>query len=331
MDQQRGILLIRLKSMGDIVFTLPAVHALRSAFPAARLIFLISKEYAQLLEGFSDVSTRIELDRGHFRSLHPLRVIRETFRLLRQMRQDQLELAIDFQGYGETAFLTWASGAINRWGTVYRPGRTWAYTCAVPRDPNVHPAQDYLNLLHQNGVVVDPVRNEFALPKKYLAAAEQFFSTQGMRPDRSTLFIQPFTSAPQKNWPLNRYLEVAQHYRKQGWQILFGGGPADRAALEPIRAGGYPVAAGVPLLLSAGLAKLSTLVLGGDTGLLHLSVSLGQRVVMVMRTLLPGSTHPFRHKEWAIGPRAEGLIESIDVATVKQRLDQAWSELSNKS
>jgi len=330
MDQQRGILVIRLKSMGDIVFTLPAVHALRSAFPATRLIFLISKEYAQLLEGFSDVSTRIELDRGHFRSLHPLRVIRETFRLLRQMRQDHLELAIDFQGYGETALLTWASGAVDRWGTVYRPGRTWAYTCAVPRDPLAHPAQDYLNLLSHNGVNVNPVRNEFALPKKYRDAAEQFFSTQGMRPDRSTLFIQPFTSAPQKNWPLNRYLDVAQHYRKQGWQVLFGGGPADRAALEPVRGDGYPVAAGVPLLVSAGLAKLSTLVLGGDTGLVHLSVSLGQRVVMVMRTLLPGSTHPFLHKEWAIGGPAEGMIESIDVETVKQGLDQAWSELRNK-
>jgi ADP-heptose:LPS heptosyltransferase len=331
MDQQRGILLIRLKSMGDIVFTLPAVHALHSAFPAARLIFLISKEYAQLLDGFSDVSTRIELDRGRFRSLHPLKVIRETFRLLRQMRQEQLQLAIDFQGYGETAFLTWASGSVKRWGTVYRPGRKWAYTCAVPRDPLAHPAEDFLNLLRQNGVGVDPVRNEFALPKKYLDAAEQFFSSQGMRPDRSTLFIQPFTSAPQKNWPLNRYFDVAQHYRTQGWQVLFGGGPADRVALEPVREAGYPVAAGVPLLVSAGLAKLSTLILGGDTGLLHLSVSLGKRVVMVMRTLLPGSTHPFHHKEWAIGPPAEGMIESIDVATVKQGLDQAWSELRSKA
>ena len=328
MDQQRGILLIRLKSMGDIVFTLPAVHALRSAFPAERLIFLISKEYAQLLDGFPDVSKRIELDRGHFRSLHPVKLVRETFRLLRQMRQEQLELTIDFQGYGETAFLTWASGSSKRWGTVYRPGRKWAYTRAAPRDPTVHPAADYLNLLRQNGVGLEHVRNDFALPKKYLEAAEQFLSNQGMRPDRSTLFIQPLTSASQKNWPLNRYLEVAQHYQKQGWQVLFGGGPADRVALEPVRAAGYPVAAGVPLLVSAGLAKLSTLILGGDTGLLHLSVSLGKRVVMIMRTLRPGSTHPFQHKEWAIGPAAEGVIDSIDVALVKQRVDQARRELS---
>jgi hypothetical protein len=46
-----------------------------------------------------------------------------------------------------------------------------------------------------------------------------------------------------------------------------------------------------------------------------------------MRTLRSGSTHPFQHKEWAIGPKAEGLIESIDTLTVKERIDLAVSEL----
>ena len=329
MDQQPGILVIRLKSMGDVVFTLPAVHALRNGYPAAPLNFMISKEYAPLLEGFPGLSSKIILDRGRFRSLHPIKVTAETFKLMRQIRGEHLDLTIDFQGYGETALLTWASGAPKRWGTVYRPGRKWAYTCAVPRDSGAHPAQDCLNLLRQNGVTTGPVRNDFTLPKEPLEAAAHFFKTHDLLRDRPTLFIQPLTSAPQKNWPLSRYLEVAKHYKDLGWQIVFGGGPADSLALQPARASGYPVAAGTPLLVSAGLAKLSTLVLGGDTGLLHLSVSIGKRVVMLMRTLRPGSTHPFQHKEWAIGPRAEGSIDSIDTGLVKERIDQAASELKD--
>jgi ADP-heptose:LPS heptosyltransferase len=327
MGSQAGILVIRLKSMGDIVFTLPAVHALRSQFPESPLIFLISKEYAPLLEGFPGVALRIELDRGNFRSLHPVKLLLETFRLVRQVRGERFDVVIDFQGYGETAFLTWASGCTKRWGTVYRTGRKWAYTSPVPRNGRVHPADECLNLLRANGLGTGPVRNDFELPNQYKEAARQFFSNHDLHTDRPTLFIQPSTSQPKKTWPLSRYLELAQYYRELGWQIVFGGGPADQLILEPARIAGYPVSAGVPLLVNAGLAKLSSLVLGGDTGLLHLSVSLGKRVVMIMRALRPGSTHPFQHKEWAICAEVDASIHSIRTETVKQRIDQAWNEL----
>ncbi len=326
MHPRQGILLIRLKSMGDILFTLPAVHALRAAFPTAPITFLVSKEYAPLLEGFRELNSTIELDRGRFRGLRPLKILAEALSLMRQLRRDRPRLAVDLQGYGETAVLTRFSGAPERWGTVYRTGRKWAYTRAVPRNSQVHPADDHLALLMQNGIASPQVSNQFVLPQLALKKAAELFSTCGLRTDRATLFIQPFTSAPQKNWPLERYLDVADLSSKRGWQILFGGGPGDRVALNRASAAGYGVAAGAPLLVSAGLANLSALVLGGDTGLVHLAVAMGKRVVMIMRSILPGSTHPFQHKEWAIGPPAEGLINSITTETVAEHCARAGQE-----
>jgi ADP-heptose:LPS heptosyltransferase len=327
MHHRQGVLLVRLKSMGDVLFTLPAVHSLRDRFPDARISFLVSREYAPLLEGFRDVNRVVELDRSRFRGLHPLKIVSEALTLMRQMRRERLRLAIDLQGYGETALLTWVSGAPERWGTVYRPGRKWAYTRSMPRDATIHPAADFLALLRQSGFDEPPIRNQFVLPERIMPDGKEFFSSHGLRTDRATLFIQPFTSAAVKNWPLQRYIEVARFWRARGWQILFGGGPADRPALESARAAGYAVAAGTPLLLSAGLAHLSTLVLGGDTGLLHLAVAMGKRVVMLMRSVRPGSPHPFQHKNWAVGPQAEGLIDSIATETVIQSCSQACAEL----
>jgi ADP-heptose:LPS heptosyltransferase len=327
MDQREGILLVRLKSMGDILFTLPAVYALRAAMPDARICFLISKEYAPLLKGFREVNSTIELDRSRFRGLHPMRMLREAAWLIRQMRRERLRLAIDLQGYGETALLTWASGARERWGTVYRATRAWAYTGAVPRNTKIHPAEDYLQLLQKNAGISAPVRNEFFLPEQAGSEAAKFFSAHALRMDQPTLFIQALTSAGQKNWPLQDYLELAGVWQKRGWQVLFGGGPQDRAALEPVQKAGYLVTAGAPLLVSAGLARLSTLVLGGDTGLLHLAVAMGKRVVMLMRSTLPGSTHPFQHKDWAIGPKGEGLINSITTEAVIEACTRASVEL----
>jgi len=261
MHARKGILLVRLKSMGDVLFTLPAVHALRAAFAEEPITFLVSKEYASLLQGFHGVSSIIELDRSRFRGFHPLKILTEACSLLRRMRRQQFRIAIDLQGYGETALLTRVSGAQERWGTVYRSARRWAYTKAVPRNMQIHPVDDHLALLKQNGMPCATVRNQFVLPQFAREKAAECFSKYNLRTDTPTVFIQPFTSASQKNWPLERYLEVAQLWRKREWQVLFGGGPEDRGALEPAVAAGYPVSAETPLLVSAGLANLSSFVL----------------------------------------------------------------------
>ena len=64
MQVKQDILLIRLKSIGDIVLTLPAVRAVRENFPAARLHFLVSREHAPILRGFRDVDEIIPVDRS---------------------------------------------------------------------------------------------------------------------------------------------------------------------------------------------------------------------------------------------------------------------------
>lgn len=325
--EDRSILLIRLKSMGDIVFTLPAIHILRKAAPDARISFLVSKEYAPMLQGFRDLNTVIELDRQKFRTWNPLQMLSGSWSLLGRIRAQCPGLAIDFQGYGETALLTRASGAPERWGTVYRPGRSWAYTGSVPRHVDVHPAEDYLLLLRRIGFAAAEVRNEFVLPAAPLRQASELFSKHGLASDRRTLFIQAFTSAAVKNWPLERYLSVAQYWRARNWQILFGGGPADRLALEPARQAGFVVVAGAPLLVSAGLAQLSTLVLGGDTGLLHLAVAMAKRVVMIMKPSIPGGTHPFQHPDWAVVPSGDLPLSSITVEAVNGHCSTACKEV----
>ena len=62
--------------------------------------------------------------------------------------------------------------------------------------------------------------------------------------------------------------------------------------------------------------QLSTLVVGGDTGALHLAVAQGKRVVMLMNTNRPGRPHPFRHAEWSLAPGVERSIASINLGSV---------------
>ena len=327
MEANANILLIRLKSIGDILFTLPAVHLVREGFPQARITFLVSGEYASLLEGFRDVDGVIALDRARFRHPNPVGFIAEALALLRQLRRPKFSLVIDLQGYGETALLAWWSGAPQRWGTVYRSGRRWAYTRGVNREPERHPANGFLAVLEAGGLPIARVRNQFMLPASAVEEALRFFRERGLDPEQPTLFVQPFTSSPNKDWPLERYLAAAGTWKGRGWQVLFGGGPAEQAALEPVRQAGFPVSAGASLLVTAGLMKLSTLILGGDTGMLHLAVAMDKRVVMLMGSVGPGSSHPFQHPDWAVTPAHGQAVATITTEAVNSACAQAVGEV----
>jgi len=321
------VLFVRFKSIGDVIFTLPAVWQVRESFPDAKIVFLTSRENAGLLRGFSAVDEIVEVDREIYRQGNPWKILRATTGLIRRLRREKFSLAVDLQGFVETAALTWCSGAPQRWGSVYNKGRRWAYTHGVTRDYGLHPIEWNLFLLRQCGLETKTIRNEFNLPDEALESARNFFAAHQLRPDQRTLFIQPFTSSPQKNWPLAGYLAVAEYWRARGLQVLFGGGPGERAALEPARAAGFVVAAGVPLLVSAGLMKLSTFVLGGDTGMPHLALALGKHVVVIMHSNLPGTCVPFQHADWTVTPEPGQAMANISSEAVNAACAKSLSEL----
>jgi len=319
MTPVKNILAIRLTAMGDVVLTLPAVHALRENFPSAKISFLTTKENAALLQGFRDVDETITMDRAAFRSGNPAWMGGELFGLLRRLRAGKFSLAVDLHGNGESAWLTRLTGAPQRWLQAHRAGRGWAYTRQTEPGPRVQPAAAHLHLLEQCGLKVGAIRNDFVLPETAVSEARAWFAANGLDATQPTIYIQPFTSALHKNWPLENYLAVARHWRSAGVQIILGGGPDDRAALEPARRENFAVSAGVSLLVTGGLMQLSTLVLGGDTGALHLAVALGKKVLMLMHRATSGCPVPFQHRDWmVVAPRPDAIVE-IPVAEVIAR------------
>jgi ADP-heptose:LPS heptosyltransferase len=327
MSDAPNILIIRLKSIGDVVFALPAVNFVRDSFPKSRITFLTGEENRPVASGFAAVDEIFTLDREALRRMELRAIYSESIGLVWRLRRAKFDLVVDLQGFGETALLTWLTRAPRRWGRIYRRNRRWAYTSGLDWNTNLHPADWNLSLLRDCGLTgVETVRNEFRLPESATAAACGIFARHGLDPAKRTLFIQPFTSSLGKNWPLEKYFSLASHWKARGLQVVFGGGPGDRAALEPARSAGYLVSAGVPLLTTAGLMKLSTVVVGSDTGLLHLANAMGQRVVMLIQSVRPGATFPYRHAEWAVTPGGGQLVSDIALKDVLAATSQALAE-----
>ena len=311
---QKNILLIRWKSIGDVVFTLPALRCLRSNFPDGHITYLTSPEFSALVKSFSVADEIVTVDRARLKRFHKGGLM-ELIKLWRNLARKRYDIVVDLQGYGETAWVSWLTRAPQRWAVVHRPSRAWAYTRAVLRDELAHPVDAQLQLLSECGLDTSHPENTFELPAEKQLSAQERFLELGLNPHLPTVFIQPFTSGPQKDWPLDKWLALARRLRDLEMQALFGGGPADRARLGPALLEGFPVAAGTDLLTSCGLAARCALVIGADTGLLHLATALGCRVLLLKH--LKAKECPYGHPDWVITPRRAGvLVAEIELEEV---------------
>jgi ADP-heptose:LPS heptosyltransferase len=147
------VLIVKPSSLGDIVHTLPAVHALKQARPDLHLDWIVNTEWAPLLAGNSDLDHVHDFPRREFRGLGGL------FRLKKWLRETKLprpDLALDFQGLTRSALLARFAGAprIHCLGDAEFSARLLA-THVVPARRNAeHSVERYLRLVRDLGVEI---------------------------------------------------------------------------------------------------------------------------------------------------------------------------------
>jgi ADP-heptose:LPS heptosyltransferase len=316
------ILLIRWKSIGDVVFTLPAANRLREVFPEAEIVFLSSTENAFILEGFQAINHVWTLDRQQLRSRHAVRGVFRLVSLLFQIRRYRFSMAVDLQNYGESALIARWSGAPMRLGYHKKAIRRAAYTHSQPPTHDLHPALEHLRLLDHAGILGGPIRNEWILRKEQATAAAQFLDERRMDPRRPLVYLQPFTSSPHKNWPLSNHIALADALTQSGIQILFGGGPEDRRRLREAGVSSDRII-DVPRQTELALVRASHLVVGGDTGFIHIANALGCRVLLLGRpSAVPPLTQP---GSMLVAP--DDSMTSIPFETVLQRVRSILREI----
>lgn len=109
---------------------------------------------------------------------------------------------------------------------------------------------------------------------------------------------------PAKQWPAEHYAAAGRHYRDQGFQIFLMGSKGDldiaNAIEQQIGEGVRNFAGETTLPEAMNLLSLADKVISNDSGLMHISASLGRPVVVVYGSTSPGFTPPLSNRSTAV-------------------------------
>lgn len=156
-----SILVIKPSSLGDIVHTLPAVAAIRDAYPKAEITWVINPEWTTLLRGNSDINHVHIFPRGEFTGLNAPRTLWPWLKRTKALRPD---VALDFQGLLRSALIGKISHAGDFWGmSDGREGSRLFYRHVAKVDRRSHAVDRYLKLVETFGVPL-PEQLRFPLP-----------------------------------------------------------------------------------------------------------------------------------------------------------------------
>jgi len=311
------VLLVRTSAMGDVVHCLPVATALRRHWPEVRIGWVVEQPYAPLVAGLSAVDEVLPVRLRAWRRL-PLTTAHREVRAFRAALEDfRADVALDLMGNHKGGLLAFLSGAPRRLGLARGLRRepssaAWINRPVTPPGleatrhhaggPPLHAVDRALALLPALGLPAgepaDFAPQEIFSPDRFPAAAPPADAAE-----RPYAALHPGAGWANKVYPPAAWATVARRLAAAaGLETRVAVGPGEEALAEAVveAAGGAarPVpAAGLPAL--AGLFRGARLVLGGDTGPLHLAHALGAPVLAVL-----GPTDPHRHGPYAAPERA---------------------------
>ena len=266
-----SILLIRLSSLGDIVLTSPAIRAVRSHFPNARISMLVASQSADLLTENPHLDEVIQFDR-HAKDKDTAEMVR----LFRVLRERQFDLTIDFQRKFRTSLLAYSSGAKCRVG--YHQPNGILCSVRVP-DSSGHAIDRYFALLQAVGIEAKDRTLELFITESDRTYAREAMEKQGICIDRPTVGLFPGAGWKLREWMPDRFAAIGDRLVKDfDAQVLVFGGPNEcqlaNHVIDLMTEQAISFAGNHPIRQLAALIERCNLFLTNDTGPMHIAAAL---------------------------------------------------------
>lgn len=323
------LLIARLSALGDVIHTLPAVVALRRASPGRAIGWVVEKPYEELVCHLGGVDEVFAVRTKHWRS-SPLgsatrREVRDVTRAVRSFARGSD--FVDFQGLFKSAIWGVLSGAERRWGFDRSTIRERGAGVLLNRRVRPHRAAHVVELNMQLASAVagaDLEEPALDFSSYELAPSDSLEELMGESP----VVLLPGTGRVEKNWSPERYARLASLvFERTGKRSVVLWGPGEEE-LATVIAGISPIAVKAPPTSIRELVwtiRRAGIVVGGDTGPIHIAAAARAPVVGLYGPTDPGRNGPRGQLDRVVG-RFGDEMNDIEVEVV---LDQVVGDLAH--
>lgn len=273
-----AILVIRFGSLGDVILTSATILNLKLNFPNRRLIFVTKERFRSIVDLFDGVDEILTIpDQA---SLSDLVVLRK------RLRKFQFEIIVDLHGNYRSWLTRTFLPASER---IVYPKRRLERMRAVRSKKNVSDSPHTIDLYNQT---VEQLGGQVYCrrPLVQLDSSPEFANKTGIAGGRP-IVIAPGAAHANKQWPLERFAEVAvrlhaTHGRTVIWAVTSG--DAGNSGLESrLPEGMFRELVDSPLDQLARTLAAADLVIANDSGVAHLASAVDTPVLAIF-----GPTHP---------------------------------------
>lgn len=337
-----NILVIKLSAIGDVIHALPVSYAIKETYPEARLTWIVEPPARELLVDNPYIDEILVFEKKKFKA--SLRGFWENFGPLRKkLKAGHFDIALDLQGLGKSAALAYFSGAPRRYGTVDMREGSGLFSKPVHGDnAQGHIVERYLDVARAIGCRVERVAFPLAVSAEDEEIARQRLREAGVPEARDYAVLAVGTNWPNKRWPTRDYAALADWlFERRIIPVFVGGGPLDEHLIADITR--LALVPPVTLVGQTTLKQLTaviseaSVVIGGDTGPVHLAAGLGVPTVMLMGPTDANRNGPYGQIENAIEanrpcrycwkracPKGLDCLAAIHPPQVEEKIEQIW-------
>jgi lipopolysaccharide heptosyltransferase I len=300
------VLVVRLGSLGDLIHALPAVVAMREAWPAAEIEWVVERAHAELL-GFVPIVSRV-IVLGE-------RTVGGWWSTIGELRGRRYDLALDLQGLVKSAALARLSGARRVVGfdraALREPAARWFYKETVTVGEGRHVIEKNLAVARALGAgaeLTPGCRDSWTATggAHFPLAVVDSPALVRLRAQGVDEFavLNPGAAWPNKRWPPESFAAVARKvHATNGWTPVVLWGPGEQAIAQEIcdRSGGIAVCAPQTSLGDlVAIARGAKLFVSGDTGPVHIAGAVGTPIVALFGPTTPGRNGPWDDRDVSI-------------------------------
>ncbi len=286
------ILVTRLRYLGDVILTTPAVAALKARYPAAEIDYATELPYADVLTGNPHIGRVICLSRDSMRAAGEIASIRAR----------RYTASIDLFHNPRSALLLFLAGMpIRAGGARGIRGRLYTHRFAVPAGTRSAVSHHIAAMGIFDAARIDSLPRVYLSPEELIAGRELLERAAGGRAGGGPVVaIHPGGTWQAKRWPAPSYAALALLIRERlNGRAVVVTGPGEEEIAESVRAAAPGAALVLPYQPLRGIASLVAscdAVVANDGGLMHLAVAIGRPTVGIFGPTEPDIWFPYEGK-----------------------------------